>query len=444
MGVKFSSTRGRRRGSLMRTSTYGSGNEDDDDDGVDAPKVGYEVRSDADRRAGSMADVLTNRGGDDDEDEDEDERAPERCVDEESRACGETMAGMDGREGAVRWTIRRDELTARRVASSRIFVARVDKRGGARATWRMNTVARKGAVSVFLERCEMDGNVEALMCAFSMSLVISSDTRFETYFGAKRFANAGDTWGVLDMFACDDNVFVEEFTFELTFHEISPTYSEVDCKPTLPSMIQYVSDAPCMFVLDDFLTPSECRHLINLAEREGLKRSRVTDGKLSEGRTSSSTFLTGASASDAVVRRVERRIMSVLRSPIISEKRSINLNVHEPLQVVRYDAGQYYTAHFDNRASNLSRSVTAMVYLLQPESGGATCFPKALHRASIDPGGGDSQRLGVRVHPKLGRAVIFWNVRDGKEDSRSIHSGERVFSGEKYIATQWLTYAASE
>lgn len=440
MGVRFSSTRGRRRGSVMRTSTCGSGNDDDDDD-VGAPEVGYEVRNDAERRAGSMTDALTNRGGD----VNDDERAPERCVDGESRACGETTAGMDGREGAVRWTTRLDESTRTFVASSRTFVARVDKRGGTRAAWKLNAVVRKGVVSVFLERCEMDGDVEALMCAFSVSLVISNETRFETYFGAKRFAKAGDTWGVLEMFevfARDDNA--EEFTFELTFHEISPTYSDGDCKPTLPSMIQCVSDAPCMFVLDDFLTPSECRHLINLAEREGLKRSRVTDGKLSDGRTSSSTFLTGASASDAVVRRVERRIMSVLRSPIIAEKRSINLDAHEPLQVVRYDAGQYYTAHFDNRASNLSRSVTAMVYLMQPESGGATCFPKARHRASIDMGDSDSRRPGVRVHPKPGRAVIFWNVRDGKEDSRSIHCGEKVTAGEKYIATQWLTYTASE
>lgn len=439
MGARFSSTRGRRRGSVMRTSTCGSENDDyDDADAVDSPEVGYEVRNDADRRAGSMTDALTNRGGD----ENDDERAPERCVDEESRASGETTAGMDGREGAVRWTTRLDESTRTFVASSRTFVARVDKRGGARAAWKLNAVVRKGVVSVFLERCEMDRDVEALMCAFSVSLVVSNETRFETYFGAKRFAKAGDTWGVLEMFACADDA--EELTFELTFHEISPMYSDGDSKPTLPSMIQCVSDAPCMFVLDDFLTPSECRHLINLAEREGLKRSRVTDGKLSDGRTSSSTFLTGASASDAVVRRVERRIMSVLRSPIIAEKRSINLDVHEPLQVVRYEAGQYYTAHFDNRASNLSRSVTAMVYLMQPESGGATCFPKARHRASIDAGDSDSRRPGVRVHPKPGRAVIFWNVRDGKEDSRSIHCGERVAAGEKYIATQWLAYTASE
>ena len=40
-----------------------------------------------------------------------------------------------------------------------------------------------------------------------------------------------------------------------------------------------------------------------------LRRSRVTDGKLSEGRTSSSTFLTGSRSDAPVVRLIERRIL---------------------------------------------------------------------------------------------------------------------------------------
>ena len=43
-------------------------------------------------------------------------------------------------------------------------------------------------------------------------------------------------------------------------------------------------------------------------------RSRVTDGKLSEGRTSSSTFLTGSKGEEPIVRTIEQRIIRAVRS----------------------------------------------------------------------------------------------------------------------------------
>lgn len=46
---------------------------------------------------------------------------------------------------------------------------------------------------------------------------------------------------------------------------------------------------------------------------------------------------------------------------------------------------------------------------------------------------------GLRVFPKKGRAVMFWSrLPDGTEDVASIHAGEEVLSGTKWIATRWL------
>jgi len=42
--------------------------------------------------------------------------------------------------------------------------------------------------------------------------------------------------------------------------------------------------------------------------------SRVTDGKLSDGRTLSSTFLTGARQDEPLVRTIEARILRAVRS----------------------------------------------------------------------------------------------------------------------------------
>ena len=63
-----------------------------------------------------------------------------------------------------------------------------------------------------------------------------------------------------------------------------------------------------MFVFDDFLSERECEDLMALA-RPDLRRSRVTDGKLSEGRTSSSTFLTGSRQDHPVVKVVEQFVV---------------------------------------------------------------------------------------------------------------------------------------
>lgn len=244
-----------------------------------------------------------------------------------------------------------------------------------------------------------------------------------------------------------------------------------------------------MFVLDDFLSARECEDLMALA-RPDLRRSRVTDGKLSEGRTSSSTFLTGSRQDHPAVKVVERRILHAAASvgrvvaaraarptastadrfddlfaatSRIPARRSDTANARlaargagaaagaaagltpgrhpspllgaEPMQVVRYDRGEMYTAHYDNKQGCVRRAATFMMYLRDVEAGGATHFPKA------KPAGLGADADGVRVWPKRGRALVFWSVRGGVEDARSLHEAEPVAAGEKWIATKWMQVA---
>lgn len=76
---------------------------------------------------------------------------------------------------------------------------------------------------------------------------------------------------------------------------------------THSASVQLLSESPLLLVFDHFLSPSECDDLMAIAAPE-LRRSRVTDGKLSEGRTSSSTFLTGARQDEPLVGGRKRNV----------------------------------------------------------------------------------------------------------------------------------------
>ncbi len=218
------------------------------------------------------------------------------------------------------------------------------------------------------------------------------------------------------------------------------------CVPVLPPPfdtphcgVHYLSDHPALLVLDSFLTPEECDALIAVAAPE-LRRSRVTDGKLSNGRTSSSVFLT-AHMNNPVVVALESRVISAVhivgsiidahrRSKGIQSISSQHLVSAEPFQVVHYSEGQSYTSHYDNKMGCVRRACTFMAYLSDVESGGATHFPKAVVTST--------QGQGIKVWPKKGRALVFWSAIDGWEDPNSLHEAETVARGSKWIVTKWL------
>ena len=130
--------------------------------------------------------------------------------------------------------------------------------------------------------------------------------------------------------------------------------------------------------------------------------------------------------------------------------------------MVKYETGQFYHEHYDNKAGQTSmRAATFMMYLSDSEGGGATYFPRAVPlefdegrrpeppaKGEMDPcsllwgtdGVYRTPDPGVRIVPRKGRAVLFWSKKpDGCEDLNSIHAAETVLRGEKWIATRWLS-----
>jgi prolyl 4-hydroxylase len=178
-------------------------------------------------------------------------------------------------------------------------------------------------------------------------------------------------------------------------------------------------------VFANLLSAAECDALIQAAKPR-LSRSLTVDTHtgnetLHPDRTSQGMFF--ERFENDVVLRVEKRIAKLLHWPV---------KHGEGLQVLRYRKGSQYLPHydyFDPREAGTAalllrggqRVATLIMYLAAPEAGGATVFPD----------------LDLQVIPKRGQAVFF-NYAEPLPASLSLHGGEPVIAGEKWIATKWL------
>ena len=176
-----------------------------------------------------------------------------------------------------------------------------------------------------------------------------------------------------------------------------------------------------LYLRDEFLNVEECR---GLAERidAGCYPSKLFEQEKYKGaRTSRSCNL---DARDSLVAEVDSRIAHLL---------GIDRAFGEPLQGQRYKAGQQFKGHVDffyvdqpywpeYSSHGGQRTWTAMIYLASPQRGGGTGF----------------SLLDIEIEPKLGRLLVWNNMApDGSPNPWTLHSGEPVAKGAKYIVTKW-------
>ena len=169
----------------------------------------------------------------------------------------------------------------------------------------------------------------------------------------------------------------------------------------------------------DFLTGAECAAVIDAAKAKGLSRSTVAKATdFSASRTSSTVFLNPDDA--PIVARIFDKVSHLMQVP---RPRM------EGLQILSYEEGQKYDAHYDPcfkcKADNghLLREHTVLMYLNDDFEGGATDFPLA----------------GKTVAPVKGMAAVFTSMKDGRIISESKHAGVPVRRGTKWLATVWIT-----
>ncbi|WP_456277507.1 2OG-Fe(II) oxygenase [Bacillus sp. AK128] len=176
-------------------------------------------------------------------------------------------------------------------------------------------------------------------------------------------------------------------------------------------------EEPLIVILGNVLSDEECDELIQLS-KDRMRRSKVGSVRGEEElRTSSSMFF--QESENELVARIEKRVSQIMNIP----------NEHgEGLQILNYQVGQEYKAHFDffastNKPVNNPRISTLVMYLNDVELGGETYFPK----------------LNLLVSPQKGMAVYFEYFYDNQElNDLTLHGGGPVLIGDKWAATQWM------
>ena len=170
-----------------------------------------------------------------------------------------------------------------------------------------------------------------------------------------------------------------------------------------------------LFILRHFLDSETCAAMVERIDA-GRRPSQISDDLgIARFRTSETCDLDWH---DGVVSRVERRIAELL---------GLDLAASEPLQGQRYAPGQEFMPHTDtfepggydflvHTAKTGQRTWTAMIYLNEPDDGGATRF----------------KSIGKTVLPETGK-LLAWNnlLADGRPNPATLHQGMKVRRGTK-------------
>ena len=189
-----------------------------------------------------------------------------------------------------------------------------------------------------------------------------------------------------------------------------------------PGVQKLPSPKLTLFVARRFLSADLCAALIE--QIDAVRRpSTIADPNGDAGYRTSETG--DLSAADAQVQEVERRIAGFT---------GLDGAHGEPLQGQRYAVGQEFKGHTDyfepggaDYATYCSvagnRTWTVMIYLNEPEAGGATRF-KAVDKI---------------IQPETGK-LVCWNNRrpDGSLNPATLHQGMKVRRGVKYVITKWF------
>ena len=188
-----------------------------------------------------------------------------------------------------------------------------------------------------------------------------------------------------------------------------------------PGVQKVPSTKLSLFIRRGFLDEAECRRIIALIDAR--RRPSTVSDDLGDKYFRTSETCDLDPAEPAVVALDAR----------IAELTGLDPAHGEPVQGQRYAVGQEFKAHTDYFepdgpdyrrfcAMTGQRTWTVMIYLNEPEAGGATRF----------------KTIDKTVQPETGKLLAWNNLSpDGRVNVNTLHHGMKVRAGTKYIVTKW-------
>lgn len=177
-----------------------------------------------------------------------------------------------------------------------------------------------------------------------------------------------------------------------------------------------------LFLLRNFLSEEDCETLVKVVDDSRFPSTVLGIDPERSFRSSDSSAL--GYSGHPLVATIDAKLSSLL---------GIDLAFGEPMEAQRYTVGQQFKPHHDyfhvseaywprEERSGGQRTWTAMVCFGAPDAGGGTLFPEA----------------GVRFKPRRGNLLAWCNLlQDGQVNHNSLHAGEPVEQGRKYVVTKW-------
>ncbi|CAF0951652.1 unnamed protein product [Adineta ricciae] len=191
-----------------------------------------------------------------------------------------------------------------------------------------------------------------------------------------------------------------------------------------------IERSPLIIYIENFLTPNEIQHLIDLVEPT-FKPSKAIE---ENGSPSVGDFRTSHSA---VIKSQQTPVVTCIEQRFAQFQGDVEIENLEPLQAVKYISDQHYKPHYDwfpfEEYTKVSgqRVTSFFTYLQANCSMGETefvniTFNATSHRQFCDILTCDenSPKAGIRFRPLPGNSIFWFNIDEvGEEDYMTYHAG---------------------
>ena len=181
------------------------------------------------------------------------------------------------------------------------------------------------------------------------------------------------------------------------------------------------TDRAEVWAVSNFFDSAECARMIAMIDAVAQPSRLYTPTGDPEFRTSYSGIF---DPHDNFVRKLARRIDTLL---------GFERDQGESFQGQRYTPGQQFKPHTDWFPQN------SPAWAMERENGGQRCFTAMAYLNDVADGGEtDFPRLDLAVTPRQGVLLVWNNAdRNGAPNPFTVHAGNPVGSGSKYVITRW-------